>query len=494
MSIETELKLSIAPAAVARLRRHPLLASVQPERQRLANCYYDTADLDLLAARIALRHRRTARGWLLTVKSAEPAAGGLARRSEWEAASQPGVFDFSHVDDKRLRRRLGAWRPALQPAFTTDFQRTTWLLTPAPGVRIELALDRGAIRHGDREEPLSEIELELLDGPVSALFDLALALQADLPLRPEAASKAERGYRLFCDEPPQPVRAGKSPLAATMAPVAAYRAVAFDCVDQLLRNETGVRTQAGPEFLHQTRVAIRRLRSAIRLWSPLLPAAYVADYAPAWQAVGQALGDARNFDVLADETLPPLREALPREAGLVSLAAQITRRRQRANVAACRALTSPGFSRLVLAFAAATHALSDAAGGADNAVLAEFADRRLQRLVRRFRQEAADVSGAPEALHRLRIAGKRLRYALEFLSPVYRRTRVKRYLSALAALQGTLGRLNDLHVAETLLDGLPRKDGGVLLRAWIAGQRAVLAAGLPGQRKVARAARMPRRR
>jgi inorganic triphosphatase YgiF len=86
--------------------------------------------------------------------------------------------------------------PELAPVFTTDFTRSFWLLTPQEGTRIEVALDRGKIVAGERQETICEVELELLEGKVADLFDAALALQSDLPLHPEGASKAERGYRL----------------------------------------------------------------------------------------------------------------------------------------------------------------------------------------------------------------------------------------------------------------------------------------------------------
>ncbi|MFC5301059.1 CYTH and CHAD domain-containing protein [Azospira restricta] len=490
MAVETELKLALPAAAAARLRRHPLLAATPPVRQRLHNCYYDTADLDLWRAGIALRHRRTARGWLLTVKSAEPAAGGLARRSEWEAASKPDAFDFSHVDDKRLRRRLEALTPALQPAFVTDFVRDTWLLAPAPGVEIELALDRGSIRHGERAEAICEVELELLAGPISALFDLARALQAGLPLSPAAASKAERGYRLFRNEVAQPVHAGLSPLDARMTPLAAFRALAFDCVEQLLRNMDGAGAGDDPEFLHQARVAVRRLRSAMRLWRPFLPADFRALFEPAWQWFGQTLGEARNRDVFITQTLPSLSAGCPGHPSLATLAARAERQRRRSRRALRTALAAPLAGRLVLEFSAALHALAEPAA---TPTLAAFAAARVRRLSRRVARLAAAAGRDPAALHRLRIATKHLRYALEFFAPLFRRRRQRRLLAAAAKVQALLGELNDLHVAEALLAEC-RLPADAQLAAWFAGRAALLHARLPDALSGLVRAPLPRRR
>lgn len=477
MAVETELKLSLPAGAATKLRRHPLLAGVTPQRQRLGNTYYDTPDLALKQRRIALRHRQTAWGQLLTVKSAEPAAGGLAQRNEWEAPSLPGAFDFSHVDDKRLRKWLHKITPELQPVFSTDFQRATWQLAPAPGVAIELALDRGAVCCAGRQDPICEVELELISGPTSALFDLALALQADLPLHPQVASKAERGFRLFRNEAMAPARAGDSPVAPHMSPIAAFRAVAFAALEQLQRNEAGARDAGDPEFVHQARVAIRRLRSAMRLWKPVLPEAFLARFDPAWQQLAQVLGELRNQDVFATHLVPPLLERFPDHAGLRRLSRRIERQREPARRRVRSALAGRDYSALLLAFIAAVHALPEPARMKS---LPALAQRRLERFTRLVEQRAQATRSDPEAHHRLRIAFKRLRYAIEFLAPLYPRRRVRSTLRAASELVELLGAMNDIAVARAITADIPQGPDDDLLAAWLGGRAALLNELLPG--------------
>lgn len=509
MAVETELKLCIPPGAVARLRRHPLLAGIRPQRQRLANTYYDTPALDLRRSKIALRHRRMAWGFLLTVKSAEPAAGGLARRNEWEAPSQPGAFDFSHVDDKTLRTRLAAMVPMLQPAFTTDFLRTTWLVSYG-GASIELALDRGEVRCGSagnaevagriepRIEPICELELELLSGPTSALFDLALALQETLPLRPAVASKAERGFRLFLDEPLKPFRAGASQLSGEAAPRAAFCAVAFDCIEHLQRNEPGLNSEQ-PEFLHQARVAIRRLRTAMRFWAPVLPPHFLETFDPSWQALAQLLGEQRNLDVFAGHTLPPLKLRFPDRGSLRRLEAAAGRRRADARKAVRAAIEHPAYARLLLQFVAAISALAEDEADALVAtqasdVMTSFARMRLQRFAKTVRRRGEATGSDPEAHHRLRIAFKRLRYALEFCAPLFHRKRLRRYLSAAAEMQEVLGDMNDLAVTSGILGDLKGGGNDPLLTGWFEGRAALLNDLLPGTLSAFADARPPWRK
>lgn len=197
MATEIELKLSLPPHCAEALAQHPLLATAPVSHKQLFNTYYDTPALDLYQARVALRLRRIGAQWLRTVKSAEPSSsGGLSVRNEWEVPATPGEWAFDDVDLPGLRDCLIRAAPRLVPVFTTDFERSAWQLD-YHGTRIELAFDRGHIDSGERSEPLCEVELELLSGEVDSLLACARVLQADLPLQPLSASKAQRGYALF---------------------------------------------------------------------------------------------------------------------------------------------------------------------------------------------------------------------------------------------------------------------------------------------------------
>lgn len=203
MSTEIELKLDLAPQAAEQLASHPVLTGLATQKLQLLNTYYDTAELELLDRLIAVRFRQKNGQWLCTVKTAEPASDGLAVRSEWEIATTPGHFVFDHVDRPEVRSFLESRREALEPVFTTDFERQAWRV-PFGDSLIELALDRGTIESCGRHAQICEIELELLSGKIEDIFALARRLQQDIDLRPATASKAERGYNLFLDKPLKP--------------------------------------------------------------------------------------------------------------------------------------------------------------------------------------------------------------------------------------------------------------------------------------------------
>lgn len=481
MKEEVEIKLSLPESAQRALLRHPLLKQAErlPTR-RLVNIYYDTPGLTLHGKGIALRTRRQGRRWLQTVKCAGTAAGGLAVRPEWE---QPyaGRFDFSGIDDGEVRELLERHRlrSHLEPVFETSFSRRCWRLRPARGASVLLMLDRGAIVAGDKLETLSELEIELEQGSAGALFEVALALSADLPLRPEILSKAERGYRLRLGAPLSPLKAAPSPLQAAQNPLESFRRIAQACLAQLQWNALGAEgaEAADPEFIHQMRVALRRLRSALRTFRPALPEGFEPAVAPPIRALARTLGAARDWDVLASEIIAPARQAFAGDARLAALAGAAERRRQTARASMRRALAEPAHALFLLDLAARLQRLDAAPPAAD---LAAFAARRLDRLHRKALALAdAARTQAPDVLHALRIGVKRLRYAIEFFAPLYPTGEVRKALDALTSLQDALGALNDLSRAGSLLmqcmdDDPALREAVSLLGGWHGPRHAVL--------------------
>lgn len=478
MTEEVELKLSLPASAQRAFLRHPLLRKAQRlGAKKLVNVYFDTADLALHRKGIALRTRQQGRAWLQTVKCAGVAAGGLAARPEWE---QPyaGRFDFGHVDDPAVRQLLERHRlqSHLTPAFETTFTRSTWRLTPARGTVVLLMLDRGRIAAGNLEEALSEIEIELERGSPAALFDVAKALAADLPLRPALLSKAERGYRLRLGTPRLPVKAGPSPLRAGQAPLQAFRAIAGACLAQFQMNAQGADAE-DPEYIHQMRVALRRLRSALRTFRPLLPGGFEAAIVPPLRTLARALGEARDWDVLAGEIVGPVRSAFPDDARLAALEAAAGEARRRARISAQRTLDAREQGVFQLDLAARLLAMAIDSAAAD---LPGFAARRLDRLHRKTLALAkAARSLDPAPLHALRIGVKRLRYAIEFFSPLYHARDAHDALASLAELQDTLGALNDLARAGSLLAQCMGEDAALreavsLVGGWHGARYAVL--------------------
>ena len=470
MSLEIELKLQLSPKTAKKLPGHPLLAGIQVQKQHLLNTYYDTPQLDLHARRIGLRFRKKGWQWLLTVKSAEPASGGLAMRSEWETEATPGTFDFAHVDNPDLREFLERSTDQLAAVFTTDFKRQIWHVPFGESV-IELAVDRGMIESRGKSTPICEIELELLSGKIEDIFGLTRKLQDQFDLRPAIASKAERGYNLFLNETPTPFKAKVAPINDEMAPVEAFRQIALGCLEHFQRNERGLQENSNAEFIHQARVALRRLRSAIKLFSPVLPPEFVNAYGQTWQTLASSLGEARNWDVFLEETLPPVAKIFPEHKEIKRLRNEAGRRARSARRSITRLLACKEYPRLLIEFTAAVYTLGDTLPGS----LKPFAEQQLRQHARRARRLARQHTTLnPLERHRMRISFKKLRYTLEFFSPLMSAKRLAPYLAALSQLQDELGLINDHVTAEALLhDALGKQTTGAI-HGWIAGRHDLL--------------------
>ncbi|WP_332751605.1 CYTH and CHAD domain-containing protein [Hydrogenophaga sp.] len=508
MSQETELKLEVHPQDLADLLRHPLLKAQPARRERLFNTYFDTSTLALRERRMAVRERRVGRQTLLTVKTAGQSVGGLSQRGEWEAPTQPGAFDFAAlVSEPALAAQLTSVAWQLVPVFRTDFTRRSWVLQHG-AARVEVALDQGFIgtgtAQGNHRQPILELELELLEGPVDALLDLAhtLALgprgQASSALRllPANRSKAERGYALFMGERMQPVKATVLQLQAGMHPVQAFRAAALSCLTHLQANEAGVLLPSAegalpdPEFVHQARVALRRMRTGLRIFRAHLPARFAAHWSAEWKVLTNQLGDARNWDVFATEWLPELMADEPGPVGVADTSAQlllgwVQDQRRAAWQRAADALGSREHALRLLAFTRAVLCLRPAdrpqAETAAGRGLAAWAQASLRERHAALRQQArAARRMGPEGRHALRISLKKLRYAQEFLASVLPPKRVARSTAALADAQQLLGQLNDLTTAHALLASAPPGPASPRVVGWQQALHARLEAGLTG--------------
>lgn len=451
MAEEVELKLALAEDHQARFLRHPLLKQAIEKRvDNLDNIYYDTEDLALRRRGIALRLRRKGGDWLQTVKLAGSSAAGLSSRPEWEVP-YTGHFDFSAVDHSAVREWLQ--RPKLLarivPICETRFRRNSWTFPTQAGA-VLLTLDRGWIIASGRREAISEVELELAGATVPAIFEIATQLAQRAALSPSVLSKAERGYRLHTGAAMAPFKAGAIPLPATITPFEAFRRIAMSCLEHLQQNHQGALTSDDPEYIHQMRVATRRLRAALRLFAQVLPDHLGETLLAPLTELMTHLGRARDLDVLLTEIANPVLFALPNEPRLPALASDITNRRYAAREQAIAMLATPDYGRTLLTALESLHA--GPAYDPAIATLSGFASEQLRRLRKKVRRLAlAARVDDPASLHALRIGVKRLRYALEFFSPLARQTALRRALKQLAFMQDALGQLNDLANAGAML-------------------------------------------
>lgn len=464
---EIELKFEVEPEALARLKTDPRLAGELSAPRELLSTYFDTDERDLRKAGFTLRVRSEAGRRLQTVKS--DLDGGLIHRGEWESEIQPDGegFDLGVALDTPLRPLLGDGGLAheLKPLFATRVRRQIGRLAQ-DGSDIEVAFDEGEIEGDGRRSSLSELELELKQGAPASLFALAEELSTETPLKLSFVSKAARGYALVdggvraCKIKPAPPLKAKTPAGQ------AFQAVARLCLMQFSANQRLVEGSRGPEAIHQMRVALRRMRSAIDTFEEVTADAERDAVMAELKWLAGELDEARDLDVFAREAFGPAAEAFRNTAGMAAFGELVLEAKTRAYRRAMEALESDRCRRLLLSAARWMEAGAWASSADDlhtsprerkvSRLAREALGRRLKTVAKRG--EALDGMD-PVARHKLRIKVKKLRYAAEFFSTLYGKKAQKRFSSALEALQDTLGALNDIAVgrelAQRLVEGQP---------------------------------------
>lgn len=473
MPNEVELKIALEPRYFARLAGDPLIGTPDEAARTLDAVYYDTPRHSLSRRGVALRLRQDRGSWTQAIKGGGSVQAGLHRRVEIETSVKVPVPDLAHVAHSELGklalRVVG--RAKLGPVFRVTMQRLTRVVSPAPGVKIEVSLDRGVIRARKARIAVSEVELELQTGPAWRLFEFALRIAERYPVRIEHRSKAERGYALAHGVSAAPVKAQLGVVRRGMTATAAFKAVCWSCINHMQANYAGVLRGADPEYLHQMRVALRRLRSGLGAFAPLLPPGTAERPVASVQGLARALGPARDWDVFVEATLSPLIAQYPEHHGLHRLERTCARLRQSAHRAASLAVASPDYQRLVLSMGgwlteepwAAQQTQTQAL--ALQAPVAGHAKAVLERDYERVRKRGRTLARLDfPQMHRLRIAAKKLRYAAGFFAPLFSSVRARPMLEALNDLQDVLGAINDCATAQALIKTAARESGEPLRR------------------------------
>lgn len=462
MPEETELKLDVSQEGLAALDAAGLLGACTGDANLRAT-YFDTPDMDLWRNEMSLRIRNEGRKSLQTVKQPAIAGGGIAQRREWETpvkSRNPPVPDIQSPVAELLETHGGP----LRPVFDIVAHRRTWHLTTL-GAQLEVSADDGKAITEKRSHAFREIEIELLSGHPAAVFALARRIDAVVPVRLGVLAKAERGFRLLARESGAE-KADHVTLRPGISSVDAFTAIAQSCLRQYRLNESIILTGATHEAVHQARVALRRLRTAMVLFRKLLPGEDARHLVDRIRTLAQALGDARDLDVLSGMAAP----------GMVH--ETIEKARIAAHSRLQHALAEDENRQLMIDLAEwlALGAWRTDPDTADIRALPlqDFAIKalgRLRRMVRRHGRHLADLE--EEARHQFRKDVKKLRYGIEFLGQLFNSAKQarhrKQFLKSLKKLQKRLGNLNDLATAETRLTALGligTPEGDHFLRAW----------------------------
>lgn len=465
-------------------------------RTRLQARYFDTADQRLAADGMVLRLRKEGRRWVQTVKATgDNALHRLEHNVDLgTAGATPSIDPQRHqgtpVGDRLAKLLVDGGGVPLVERQSTDIVRLTRdvRVTGPGGAVVEMALDVGkVVAHAgtpeQRASPVCELELELKHGDVQGLVSLARRWSHQHGLWFSTVSKAERGARLLAAQQTVEAVKAETPRFGSQHPDgrAIQQAVVASCLAQMLPNASEIAAGSDDEEqVHQLRIGIRRLRTALRELAELDTASGLFDVA-AWEPplveAFRALGELRDREQVVKLAQPRLREAGAPE--LDPLAGDAAANGAPSAEDAVRASAFQNVLVSLIGFTAAgpAKAASGSEGeetppAAPTPLDADAARRMLRKRLQRLHKQVMRDGERFESLdtesqHRVRKRLKRMRYLAEFVAPLFDaadKGGAERYLKALRPAQDALGEFNDEAVALALYRDATAHDA----RAWFA--------------------------
>jgi inorganic triphosphatase YgiF len=405
---EWELKFELDQAQDTANGAAPWLPAglVEATPRNLHSVYYDTLKQKLRRRHTVLRVRKSGDEFRQTIK--QDAARNFAR-GEWEQTidgpePRPSAARGTPIEHLMAKRRQ---REKLKPLFEVDVERRSCDVVKGDSL-IEASLDEGHVQAAGNRLPIRELELELKSGDPSKLFETAREVVGSAPLRLSFISKGERGYRLRDNSLTKPIPSSAVHFPRRATAKAAMQAICRTCLHDVTSNVGTIEGEHSVEGVHKTRIAVRRLRAAMTLFKTITADEESNRLRGEMKWLSDLLGEARDLDVLQMESTLPQARDLSGGRALVEVVAE---KRHAAHKKLREAVRSQRFYIFLL----------------------KKADH-LSKL-------------PPAARHRVRIAGKKLRYMTEFLQPLAKskgqQREHRRFVKQLEAMQTSLGTLHD---------------------------------------------------
>ena len=447
--LERELKFRIAeeerPDEIRRVleragfRLEPSGALTHEDR------YLDTEDWLLYRAGLTLRLRREGSELMLQAKTVAREGGGTLERVEWSQPAAEGDPPWNRIPPGEVAGLLEPLAPfhlasRLRVRASVSSEREIFRWSRADEVLGSVSLDR--------LDDYRELELELEEGAPDALGDARAAIEGSLGVHPTEETKLDRaldaaGIRVpTLDEAPYMAREGDSLGVVAMKNIGRQLA-------RMLWNEPGTRLGVDPEYVHDMRVATRRLRTALLVFSGAIPAKIRRDWERELRWIGRALGRVRDCDVEAEHVRSIAASATePERAALLVFANRVQIKRARRRAKLLEKLDSPRFAalrtqaRYWIEIRPGVRLLRDAEVPAyivGPRIVAGWDRRMLEACAR------ADARPTAANVHALRIAIKHARYAVEYFSDLEGPGSSRR-AKQLGRLQNMLGARQDAAV------------------------------------------------
>ncbi len=431
--------------------------TITPQQTRhLVDRYLDTPDWRVYRAGYTARIREQDGVPELTLKSmARPSAGIRRRHESTEALAHASLEALpSAGSGPAASLRALAGRQSLAFLFTLRTERRTYDLADQDGPLGEIALDDTTAEVEPPGPALARVEVEVEGEALERAAPFVERLVGACHLAPAEVSKFEAGLAASGRQPPEPPVLGSTDITDRMPATQVAYAVMRRHYAAFLEQECATRLGHQSEALHQMRVAARRLRAAISAFRPFLPSRFER-YRVELDWLAGILGEVRDLDVQLEELAHWRDDPGHSSVDLESIAQLLGARRRRARRRLLAVLDSRRYRLFAARFGIALRRGPPRRGGLDRSPILAAAPDLLERRHRALRKAARGVTpeSPPAAYHRLRIEAKKLRYALEFVGPVYGQPAID-FSRRLTTLQDLLGKHQDADVAQAMLKDL----------------------------------------
>jgi inorganic triphosphatase YgiF len=467
--LEIELKLVLpgqeAELAVVAFMRETGYTVDELDPVRNVDIYLDTFDWSLMKNKLALRYRVSNGSAMYTLKSIGFIEDGIAKRTEKEIPLDRPVDVPALIQVKRVRKLVDGMifprKLIEQVQVCTDRRR--YRVTSPEGADIELAFDTSSfslrgLHKPRRAQKLTELEAEIRSGPETALGALASLVSSKFNYPPSSASKLEVAIERFkiaipSKRPPEKLRIRLDDrVDLTLRKILTFQ------FQRLREQLPGVHRDVDTEFVHQARVATRRMRSTLRFFRDAFPESTAAYLQAELKWLGSLFGTVRDLDVFC-LNLSRFERQIERFPAKKKQAFEnwIEKDRRAPLKALCQALESPRyvqFERRVLQFLERplpTRPRAPLAVKTVREVAPVLLKEKFDAVIERGRAVLADPK--LKQYHRLRIQMKRLRYLSEFVAPAYEGA-LDAFIERAVEIQDCLGELQDTVFTRKFIDGL----------------------------------------
>lgn len=447
---EVEIKLEL-PGELTKL---PLSSNDNDPAQSedLTSVYFDTDRLKLHKHGVTLRVRRIGDHYVQTIKASN---GELFERGEWETEITGDRPDLDAARGTALQPFIDEdFQNELRPVFETRVRRSTYPLV-TKDYEITLSIDHGSIDTGKNTIAFDEAELELKRGSRAHLFKIARSLSRSAHADLAVKSKSQRGYELLDGFKAAVEKTDSVTIEAGMTTSDAFRLVANACLKQIVANKPAV-LASDPEGIHQMRVGLRRLRTAMSLFSDIIPGKKTDDIKIELKWLTGELSPSRELDVFLTEVVHPLEDSA-HSAELRPLTGELAKRRDVALERVKSAVHSQRFRKLTLNVAEWLEIgrwrrpqdmlLRQRCEEPVEVAMVAQLNRRWRKIRKRGRRL---LELDTRQRHKLRIQAKKIRYASEFFETLFpekkMRKRRRKFVAAVKDIQTCLGDLNDISV------------------------------------------------